>query len=118
MPSSSKSPEPPVLVPVSRALLSAALTGLLCLSASGCGAHETSAAGPGVITSSQKVDTLDEAGFTQLCDARGGMVEVMPHCGGFASAKGFSYDLATSELSEHSCKGANTCGGWNCVVDP
>ena len=51
-----------------------------------------------------------------LCDERGGTVEVMPHCGGFATAKGFSYDAGTQELSEHTCRGANTCGGWNCVI--
>jgi len=40
----------------------------------------------------------------------------MPHCGGFATAKGFSYDNGTMLLSEHTCHGANTCGGWNCVI--
>lgn len=105
---------------VSRQLLNAALSGLLCLSASSC-THKTvdgTATGPGEITSSKHVDALDEAGFTQLCDARAGMVEVMPHCGGFATGPGFSYDLTTSTLAEHSCKGANTCAGWNCVIEP
>ncbi len=116
MASQSKPTEPTV----SRQLMNAALSGLLCLSASSCTTEKTvdgSPTGPGVITSSQHVDSLDEAGFTALCDARSGTVEVMPHCGGFATAKGFSYDYTTSTLAEHSCKGANTCAGWNCVTD-
>ncbi len=69
------------------------------------------------ITSSKDAGVLTEADFKVLCDERGGTVEVMPHCGGFASAKGFSYDTGTQLLSEHTCMGANTCGGWNCVLD-
>ncbi len=68
------------------------------------------------ITSSKDVGVLGEAEFKALCDERGGTVEVMPHCGGFATAKGFSYDTGTQLLSEHTCMGANTCGGWNCVL--
>jgi len=71
---------------------------------------------PPHITSSKDVGVLTEADFKALCDARGGTVEVMPHCGGFATAKGFSYDSGTQLLSEHTCAGANTCGGWNCVL--
>jgi hypothetical protein len=59
---------------------------------------------------------MTEAEFTELCDARGGTVEVMPHCGGFATAPGFSYDVTTELLSEHTCAGANTCTGWNCAI--
>ncbi len=115
MASQPKSTEAPSTV--SRQLLNAALSGLLCLSASSCTSTTSGETGPGVITSSKKVDALDEAGFTALCDARHGAVEVMPHCGGFATARGFSYDYTTSTLAEHSCKGANTCAGWNCVTD-
>ena len=60
---------------------------------------------------------LDAAGFKALCDERHGTVEALAHCGGLASARGFSYDTTTQQLSEHTCKGANTCGGWNCVTD-
>jgi len=70
-------------------------------------AHITSSAAAGVVT---------EEDFKALCDARSGTVELMPHCGGFATAKGFSYDNNTQLLSEHTCAGANTCGGWNCVI--
>jgi hypothetical protein len=59
---------------------------------------------------------MTEEDFTAKCDARAGTVEVMPHCGGFATAKGFSYDYTTQKLSEHTCKGANTCAGWNCAI--
>jgi hypothetical protein len=70
----------------------------------------------GHITSSVDVGVLTEEDFKARCDARGGAVEVMPHCGGFATAKGFAYDNSTHLLSEHTCAGANTCGGWNCVL--
>jgi hypothetical protein len=59
---------------------------------------------------------MTEDEFEALCDQRGGTVEVMPHCGGFATAKGFSYDSTTQLLSEHTCQGANTCAGWNCAI--
>lgn len=75
-----------------------------------------SAEEPPHITSSENVGVLTEEQFKALCDARDGTVEVMPHCGGFATAAGFSYDTGTQLLSEHTCAGANTCGGWNCIV--
>jgi hypothetical protein len=87
----------------------------------GTGGGNTAGAGgappePAHITSSVAAGVLTEADFKALCDARHGTVEVMPHCGGFATAKGFSYDDVTQLLSEHTCAGANTCGGWNCVL--
>jgi hypothetical protein len=90
-------------------LVNAALAGLLCLSASGCSSDPE-------LTSSQTVANLNVAEFTQKCDARGGTVEDIPHCGGLNTCKGFSYDLTTKLLSEHTCKGAATCAGWNCVI--
>lgn len=102
-------------------LLHAALAGILALSVTGCGDDNgKSTAGASTspeITSSEQVESLDADGFKALCDARSGTVEVMPHCGGFATGRGFSYDTTTSELSEHTCKGANTCAGWNCLTD-
>lgn len=68
------------------------------------------------ITSSQSVGVMTVEQFSAQCDERGGTVEVMPHCGGFATAKGFSYDSTTELLSEHTCQGANTCAGWNCAI--
>ena len=97
-------------------LRAAALAGLLCLATVACSYEKAPPEGDGHITSSKDVGVLTEAEFTALCDERGGTVEVMPHCGGFATAKGFSYDNATLLLSEHTCAGANTCGGWNCAI--
>ena len=99
-------------------LRGAALAGLLCLSAVACASKDEAKPGDGTahITSSKAVGVLTEAQFTALCDERDGTVEVMPHCGGFATGKGFSYDNATLLLSEHTCAGANTCGGWNCLT--
>lgn len=68
------------------------------------------------ITSSENVGVMTVEQFKVLCDERGGTVEVMPHCGGFATAKGFSYDSTTQLLSEHTCHGSNTCAGWNCAI--
>lgn len=113
--SSTKAPETASLSsspPVSSRLRQAALAGLLCLSAPACGSSSDPE-----ITSQKRIENLDAAGFKALCDARKGTVEVMAHCGGLASARGFSYDSATQLLSEHTCKGANTCAGWNCVTD-
>jgi hypothetical protein len=99
-------------------LLQAALAGLLSVGASGCG---SSSPGPGpgdpMITSSSTVEGLTAEGFKALCDARNGTVEELSHCSGLATAAGFSYDIDTQLLSEHTCKGANTCAGWNCVTD-
>lgn len=100
----------------SQRLMGAALAGLLCLAGAGCSSKDEPAESAPGITSSKVVGPLDVGAFTDLCDARGGTVEVMPHCGGFASAKGFSYDSTTQSLSEHTCKGANTCAGWNCAI--
>jgi hypothetical protein len=96
-------------------LLSAAVAGLLCFSTQGCGygANGTDA----YVTSSKQVEGLDAEGFKALCDERGGVVEVMSHCGGLASGRGFSYDIVTKILAEHTCHGANTCTGWNCLTD-
>jgi hypothetical protein len=101
----------------SQRLLGAALAGLLCLASAGCSSDDEpkGAANP-EITSSEIIAAMTVEDFTARCDARGGTVEVMPHCGGFATAKGFSYDSTTQELSEHTCMGANTCAGWNCAI--
>lgn len=101
-------------------MLGAALLGLLSASMGACGAGSGSkGSGPEEprITSSKFVGELSAEDFQALCDERDGTVEVMAHCGGLASARGFSYDNETLLLSEHTCKGANTCGGWNCITD-
>lgn len=91
----------------SQPLRLAALAGLLTLSA--CSDPE--------LTSSETIVDMTEAQFRERCDHRGGVVEVIPHCGGLNTCKGFSYDMTTDLLSEHTCKGAATCAGWNCKID-
>ena len=103
-------------------LVQAALAGLLSWSAQACSSSSSSpgtdqAPLEGHITSTSMVGVLNSADFQALCDARDGTVEVMAHCGGLATAAGFSYDLDTETLAEHTCKGANTCAGWNCITD-
>lgn len=100
-------------------LRQAALAGLLCFALPACGTDDPAkpTSGPGEVTSSKHVESLTADDFKALCDARRGTVEVMVHCGGLATAPGFSYDVTTQELAEHTCKGANTCTGWNCVTD-
>lgn len=118
---SSQVPEPTPSHP----LLRAALAGLLSASVSACSSpSETSAENHPIvtlldphITSSESVGVLTAEDFQAMCDERGGTVEVLAHCGGLATAAGFSYDNADLTLSEHTCAGANTCGGWNCITD-
>jgi hypothetical protein len=106
------------LVP-SSALLSAALYGLTAL---GCGSSDdepkAKAAGTseGVITSKTTDPDMTLEKFTALCNARSGVVEIHPHCGGANTCKGMSYDDATHEFTEHTCMGLNTCSGYSCVV--
>lgn len=54
--------------------------------------------------------------MTADCDARGGTVETYAHCGGLNSCRGMSYDETTQVLTEHTCRGLNTCAGYGCVV--
>ncbi|MGC4088068.1 MAG: hypothetical protein QM756_09255 [Polyangiaceae bacterium] len=98
----------------SRTLLTAACAGLLISTACGSNADEQPAAAK--ITASTLVPGLTEAAFTEMCAERGGVVEVIAHCGGLNTCRGFSYDSTTELLSEHTCKGAATCGGWNCLL--
>lgn len=98
--------------------MQAALAGLL---ASACDAGlspPVTGQPPAMITSSREIDGLTAQDFQTMCDERGGTVEPIAHCGGLATAAGFSYDTTTQTLAEHTCKGANTCAGWNCITDP
>jgi hypothetical protein len=100
-------------------LLQAALAGLLSMGAHACSSGTTPdppAETQAHITSSRIAEGLTESSFKEMCDAVGGTVEVLAHCGGLATARGFSYDTTTQTLAEHTCKGANTCAGWNCIV--
>jgi hypothetical protein len=54
--------------------------------------------------------------FTSQCNARHGLFEVQPHCGGSNACRGMSYDSETKTLTEHSCRATNTCAGFSCVI--
>jgi hypothetical protein len=69
-----------------------------------------------MITSSTPVEDMTQADFQTQCAEQGGTFEIIPHCGGLNDCKGFSYDYTTGLLSEHTCKGAATCTGFNCIL--
>ena len=93
-------------------LLSAAVAGLL----SGACGSDPDPKPRGDVTSSKVVADMTLEKFTAECDARGGQVETHSHCGGANSCKGMSYDTATELLTEHTCRGSNTCAGYSCVI--
>lgn len=97
----------------------------MCITGSGCGGDDTEesssalacgAAQNGTITSSTTDTTVTQASFEADCQARGGTFEIHPHCGGANACRGMSYDTDTHVLTEHTCKGLNTCAGFSCVV--
>lgn len=65
---------------------------------------------------SQMTVAMTQAEFQALCSSNGGTFEIMPHCGGFNSCMGISYDTGTQVLSQHTCRGLNTCAGYSCVI--
>ncbi|MEB2322092.1 MAG: hypothetical protein OZ921_06235, partial [Sorangiineae bacterium] len=65
---------------------------------------------------SSRVVTMTEAEFRDECEQRGGVFEVIPHCGGLTTCRGMSYDTTTSTLTDHTCRGVNTCAGYSCVI--
>ena len=74
--------------------------------------------GPPSVTSTTIVTDMTQEKFTAECDARHGVVEIPPHCGGFNTCMGFSYWADMQELTEHTCKGMSSCVGFSCVVCP
>lgn len=107
-------------------LVLAALGGLLCVTGSGCGGEDTGEStaalgcGPasqdGKITTSVTDTTITQASFEADCTTRGGTFEIHPHCGGANACRGMSYDTDTKVLTEHTCKGLNTCAGYSCII--
>ena len=61
------------------------------------------------------METLTLEQFTALCDSMNGIFEIQPHCGGSNACRGMSYDTGTQTLTEHTCRGTNTCAGYSCV---
>src|SRR5258707_429449 len=68
------------------------------------GAHCRMDGAAPVVTSSAIVTDMTLEKFTAECDARHGVVEIPPHCGGFNTCMGMSYWSETQELTEHTCK--------------
>jgi hypothetical protein len=54
--------------------------------------------------------------FQALCDERDGWSYTLAACAGAALCKGLS--LTGDVLTDHSCKGVNSCAGFGCVVPP
>jgi len=113
---------------VSDALLAAALSGLLWMApacqsssnpsedtpipATACDAGVS----PSPKVTSSTVVVLTEDAFKARCATRGGVMELQPHCGGSNECRGMSYDSETQTLTEHTCRGTNSCAGFSCVI--
>ena len=72
-------------------------------------------------TSSAEQKEFTFAELTEMCDGRGGYVQVHGACGGVNSCQGFSYGdwgPGAAMFTEHSCTGVNGCAGLSCVVLP
>jgi len=54
--------------------------------------------------------------FKAMCDERNGWMYVTAFCAGSGLCKGLS--LLDDTVTDHSCKGMNSCGGAGCVVLP
>ena len=107
-----------------RTLLAAALGGLLgALPACtvGDGGPPAAVCTSGVssspaVTSTAIVPDMTLDTFTDECDQAGGTLETQPHCGGENGCRGMSWDTATETVTEHTCRGTNTCAGYSCVI--
>lgn len=69
---------------------------------------------------SQESKQYTFAELTQMCDDRGGYVQIHASCGSVNSCAGFSYgDWGEGAvLAEHTCAGANGCKGLSCIDLP
>lgn len=111
-------PSPP---PASRALLTAAVCGLL----GACGGQaveqepplgcDDPAATP-TVTASRVLEDMTLEQFSEACEARHGTLEIHPHCGGVNSCRGMSFDETIQTFTEHTCRGQNTCAGYSCII--
>jgi hypothetical protein len=61
-------------------------------------------------------DEITLAEFQAMCDDRNGWVYATAYCAGSALCKGLSLG-PDYVLTDHSCKGVNSCGGIGCVTD-
>jgi len=117
--------------PASHALLSAALSGLLCVALPACTTNRDSADSNSVsstfecdggvaadagITSSMMVANMTMSDFSSQCAMRNGIMETIAECRGANTCRGMSYDTETQTLTQHTCRATNTCGGYSCVI--
>ena len=70
----------------------------------------------GSVSSTTIISDMTLEKFAELCNQRGGAVQLICHCGGANTCKGLSFDTTTMTLSEHTCQGMNTCAGYSCVI--
>jgi len=102
-----------------RALLAAALTGLMSVAAAGCATEEEAQQDDTPRVLSKVTDeSMTFAKFSAECEKRGGLVQTHAVCAGNNACKGLSFNKYSYELTEHTCKALNSCGGMSCVVLP
>lgn len=70
------------------------------------------------ITDRRELPDLTFAQFSTDCAARGGLVQTHATCAGNNACRGMSFNKWSKELTEHSCRALNSCGGASCVVLP
>ncbi len=68
------------------------------------------------ILSSERVPELNFATFSADCVTRGGIVQIHATCAGNNACAGMSFNKWSKDLTEHTCRGLNSCGGASCVV--
>lgn len=108
--------------PVPSALLSAAVAGLVLGALPACSTEghnckvAPDAGNPYVVDSIVSDEEMTFAKFSKLCEERSGFIQTHAACVGNNSCKGISYNNFNLTLSEHTCKGLNSCSGMSCVV--
>jgi hypothetical protein len=70
------------------------------------------------ILSTETLPELTFADFSDDCLGRGGVVQIHATCAGNNACRGMSFNKWSKQLTEHTCKGLNSCGGASCVVLP
>ena len=96
-------------------LLAAAMGGVLSF-ASACGLSDKyKDATPPVDPNAPVKQELSLAEFTNLCDARGGLVETHMVCSNTNTCAGLSYNKFSKKRFEHTCAAKNNCGGLSCI---
>jgi hypothetical protein len=77
----------------------------------------TEPTGPEII-SSEKNTTITFADFSQMCLARGGLMQTHATCAGNNACAGFHFNKFSKMFTEHTCRAFNSCGGISCVILP